>query len=438
MKKSLISIALVAAAINAAAQEPAPTDTILTLDQCTELAVHYNSTLKKARNEAEMASLVRKEAFTKYFPEISATGLGFIANHDMLQYDVDLPMLQELGIGPISLGMIKKGKAAGVQALQPVFMGGQIVNGNRLAKIGETVAELQRTQTENEVRLTTEKYFWQLATLKSTRLTLLSAIEMLDTLSAQVNVAVEAGIAMRNDLLKVELQRNEFRTSLVDLDNGIKLCRMLLSQYIGADFEKPIDIAASVPDEIPVSPLDIFVDPADALQQTVDYQLLESNVKAKDLAVKMEVGRNLPQVAVGAGWYYHDILRQNHNFGALQLVVNIPLSGWWGGSHAIKQKRLDLENARTELSDKSQLLQLNMQNKWDNVTAAHRKMEIAQQSIAQSAENLRLNRLYYEAGTATISDLLEAQTLHRQALDDYSASYGNFRSAIAEYKFAIN
>ncbi len=433
--RTLIFSIIVAAVSSAYAALPA--DTILSLEQCQEMAVRYNAELRSATNSVKMAGELRNEAFTKYFPEISATGLAFTANHDMLQYDLDLPMLQELGIGGISMGMIKKGTAAGVQALQPVFMGGQIVNGNRLARLGEAVAEFQLTQTQNEVRLTTEKYFWQLATLKSTRGTLLSAIQMLDTLSAQVSVAVDAGIAMRNDLLKVNLKRNEYRSSLVDLDNGIKLCRMLLSQYIGADFEQPINIDAIVPDSIPETPFDLLVIPAEALPATVAYQLLQSNVKAKDLAVKMEIGRNLPQVAVGAGWYYHDVLEQSHNFGALQLVVNIPLSGWWGGSHSIKRKRLELENARTELADKSQLLQLNMQNKWDEVTAAHRKMEIARQSIVQSAENLRLNRLYYEAGTATITDLLEAQTLHRQALDEYSASYGNFRSAIAEYKFAI-
>ncbi len=436
MRRIIISAIIAAAGLSVHAQ--ALPDTILSLDECQSMAVRHNASLKTAVNNVTMASETRKEAFTKYFPEISAAGIGFMANHHMLQYDVDLPLLQELGIGPFSLGLIKKGWAAGVQALQPLFMGGQIVNGNRLAEVGEAVTRLQLSQTENEVRLTTEKYFWQLATLKSTRLTLLSAIEMLDTLSAQVEVAVEAGVAMRNDLLKVDLKRNEYRSSLVDLDNGIKLCRMLLSQYIGADFERPIDIEATVPENIPPSPDHLFVNPAEALPQTIPFQLLESNVKAKHLAVKMETGKNMPQVAVGAGWYYHNMLRQNHNFGALQIAVNIPLSGWWGGSHAIKRKQLELKNARTELTDMSELLQLNMRNKWDDVTAAHRKMEIAVQSIAQSAENLRLNRLYYEAGTATITDLLEAQTMHRQALDDYSAAYGNFRSAIAEYRFAIN
>lgn len=181
MKTKIIYMILAVMTFSVNAQE-LPSDTILSLEQCADMAVRYNASLKTARNGVEMATHLRKEAFTKYFPEISAAGLGFIANHDMVQYDVDLPLLQEMGIGAISMGLIKKGKAAGVQALQPVFMGGQIVNGNRLAKVGEAVAQLQLTQTENEVRLTTEKYYWQLATLKSTRLTLLSAIEMLDTL----------------------------------------------------------------------------------------------------------------------------------------------------------------------------------------------------------------------------------------------------------------
>ncbi len=434
MKKILLII-IALCGLESAAQTPA--DTILSLEQCTDMAVRFNATLKNSHNSAEMAELVRKEAFTKYFPEVSATALGFIANHNMVQYDIDLPLLDQMGVGPLGLGLLKKGKMAGVQLLQPIFMGGQIVNGNRLAKLGEEVAKLQTTQTENEVRLTTSKYYWQLATLKSNRLTLLSAIEMLDTLASQVNAAVDAGVALRNDLLKVELQRNEFLTNLVDLDNGIKLMRMLLSQYIGADFENPVNIDTEIPEEVPSCPADIYVNPADALSGTINYQLLESNVRAKELGVKMERGKYMPQVAAGAGWYYHDLLKQNNNFGALELVVNIPISGWWGGSHAIKRKKIELENARTELNDKSELIQLNIRNKWDEVTAAHRKMEIAKQSIGQSTENLRLNRLYYEVGTATISDLLEAQTQHRQTLDNYAIAYGNFRSAIAEYESAI-
>lgn len=424
MKKIYIAIIALGATLSAAAQQSAPQDTILSLEQCIDLAVKNNAALRRADNSAAMAKETRREAFTKYFPQISASGIGFRSHNYVFQYNA-LDML--------NIELVKHGVLAGVQALQPIFMGGQIVNGNQLAKVGEAVGELQRAQTEREVRLTTEQYYWKLATLQATRSTLQSVITTLDTLDRQIQVAVDAGVAMRNDLLKVQLKRNGYEADMVDLDNGIQLCRMVLSQYIGEDFDRPINISAPVPEAVPAYPLDLRVDPAAALDQTIDYQLLDAQVKAKKLEKRMEVGKNLPQVLGGAGWYYHNVLEQGHNFGALQLVVNIPISGWWGGSHAIKRKNLELENAKSEREDLGQMLQINMQNKWDELTAAHRKMELASEAIGQAEENLRLNRIYYEAGTSTITDLLEAEALARQAHDQYSAAYGDFRTATAAY-----
>lgn len=415
-----ISAAILSLGLCAAAQ----TDSILSLEQCIDMALANNAAIKTAENNTEAARQTRREAFTKYFPEISAQGFGFRTHNYVLQYNA-LDLLE--------IELIKHGVMAGVQALQPIFMGGQIVNGNQLAKVGEAVSELQMKQTQSEVKLTAEKYYWKLATLKATRQTLQKGLALLDTLDYQVGVAVKAGIVTNNELLKVQLQRNDFASKMVDLDNGIKLCRMVLSQYVGAPYTNPVDIAAAVPDEVPPYPMNLRVDPAEALPQTNDYQLLVNNVKAKKLEKRMEVGKNLPTVLGGAGWYYHNVLEQGHNFGALMIAVNIPISGWWGGSHAIKKKDLALKNAETELEDLSEMLEINMQNKWDELTAAHRKMEIASQAIEQSEENLRMNQEFYKAGTVTITDLLDAQTMHQAAEDAYISSYGDFRVAMADY-----
>ena len=99
-------------------------DSVLTVEQCVNMALENNRKVLNAKNNVESAVNIRKEAFTKYFPEIAATGLAFWANHDILQYNV---------LDIIELGIIKKGKMAGVQALQPIFTGGRIVNGNKLA-----------------------------------------------------------------------------------------------------------------------------------------------------------------------------------------------------------------------------------------------------------------------------------------------------------------
>lgn len=404
--------------------EAVEADSVFTLEECVGMTLANNAAVRNAANNTKAAVELRREAFTKYFPEISATGAAFWTHNDVFQYNI---------LNLIEIGFINKGKMASVQAMQPVFMGGQIVNGNKLAAVGEEVARLRQQQSNDELRLTTESLYWKLVTLKGTRGALEAAIATLDTLENQVKVAVDAGIAMRNDLLKVQLKRNSYRTEMVDLDNGIKLVKMLLGQYMGKGTDAQFDVAGEIPDDVPQFPSDMHVPGESALPMTVDYKLLQKNVEAKKLEKRIEIGKNLPQVAVGAGWFYHDLLKQNHSFGALMVGVNVPLSGWWGGSHAIKRKSLALENARNELIDLGEKLEIAMQDKWNELSAAHRKMDIAMEGIAESKENLRLNRLYYEAGMSTVTDVLEAEASHKESIDGYIAAYGAFRVARTAY-----
>lgn len=421
---NIIIFAAMAVSASSVAIAQNSTDTVYTLQQCKTFALANNADIRMAENNLQAAIETRKEAFTKYFPEISAGASAFKTHNDVIQYDV---------LDLFTLGIINKGKTAGIWALQPVFMGGQIVNGNKLAKVGEEVARIRKEQSADMVQLQTEALYWQLVTLKAEKHTVESAITMLDTLGRQVKAAVDAGIVTRNDLLKVDLKLNSYRADLVDLNNGIELMKRLLAQQMGLGTEAKADVVEAVPEAVPAYPTDLQISASQALGQTADHRLLEKNVEAKQLEKKMETGSHMPQVGVGAGWFYHDIFDQNHNFGGVMVTVAVPISDWWGGSHAIKRKTLELANARDELDNLSQKLEIEMADKWDNLTAAHRKMELASEAIAQSKENLRLNQAYYDAGMSTITDLLDAQTLYRQAQDDYVAAYGLFKLSEAQY-----
>lgn len=426
--KSLIVIISLAFGFSAFAEE-INQDSIYTLRRCVERALLYNKSAQRAQNNVEAAVQLRREAFTKYFPEISGIGMFFWANHHILQYNfLDL----------LELGIIKNGKTAGIQALQPVFLGGQIVNGNKLAAIGEEVAKLRQEQNDNDLRLATETLFWKLASLKITRETLVSAVATLDSVYSQVNAAVEAGIVMPNDLLKVSIKRNGYRSDLEDLDNGILLVKMLLGQYIGLGPVSNFDIFYDVDFTLEPFPSEYYVDPSTAVAEMIDYKLLSKNVEAKRLEKRIEIGKNLPSVVVGGGWYYHDLLEQNHNFWAVQIGVAVPLTGWWGGAHAIKRKNLELQNAISEKEDFSEKLQIDVQNKWNTMLTEYRKMEIAHESIEETKENFRLNRLYFEAGISTVSQLLEAETSYTEAVGKYNAAYGQYMTAISAYRIATS
>ena len=418
------------------------------LQQLKDSALHNNFAIRKARFDISAAQQQRREAFTKYFPNVSATGLWFNANKGMAQTTINpselLPqslaqamaqqmppqVLADLG-NPINVSMMKNGTIGGVTAVQPVFAGGQIVNGNRLAKVGENVSRLQLQLSENEVEKTTEQYFWQLVSLQEKMKTVEAVEALLADIAKDVDVALKAGVAMRNDLLQVQLRQNDIASQKLTLRNATSVVKLLLAQYCCLS-----DTVFTL-----VAPADEGADQLQGgafnVQSTPEYQLLSQQVRATGLQHKMEVGKNLPSVGVGAGYNYHNLLDNNHTFGMIFATVSVPISDWWGGSHAIKRKKIEHEKAQAQLADNSELLRIRMQKAYNDVEEARQQLDIAQRSIEQADENLRLNRNFYQAGTSKMSDLLEAQLLYQQARDRQTDAVANYHNKLLEYRQAI-
>ena len=440
--RRILSMIVLGCAVSVSAQT-------YTLEQIKDSALHNNMAIRSARYNIEAAQQQRKEAFTKFFPNISGTGLWFNANKGMANMEMNPSnfMTPELGASlaqsfpaealaalanPVSISMMKNGTIAGVQAVQPVFAGGQIINGNKLAKVGEDVSRLQLQLSENEVEKTAEQYFWQLASLQEKMKTINAADALLADIYKDVDVAVRAGVALRNDLLRVQLRQNEIASQRLKLQNGLSLVRLLLSQYCGLrDTSFVITYQTDLVQQIS------SLQGTETLVNLPEYQLLGKQVEATALQQKMAVGQNLPSIAIGAGYNYHNLLDNDHTFGMLFATMSIPISDWWGGSHAIKRKKIEHQNAQEQLADNAQLLQIRMQNAWNNVEESYQQLQLAQRSIEQAEENLRLNRNYYNAGTSKMSDLLEAQMLFQQACDKRTDAFADYQNKLLEYRQSV-
>lgn len=442
MKKSIVVIVCFVCCNMVAAQT-------YTLEQLKDSARHNNITLRNAQRSVASATQQRKEAFTKYFPTVSGTGFWFNSNKGMARMDVNPSQIIPAEVGaamaqqfpaealaalqsPISMSMLKNGTVAGVNAVQPVFVGGQIVNSNKLARVGEEAARLQLELSDNEVERQAEQYYWQLVSLQEKMKTIAAVDTLLGDIYKDVDVAVRAGLVMRNDLLQVQLRRNDIESQRVKLQNGISIVRLLLAQYCGlenTDFTLETDTET-------LPPMIQQQNYSEVLLSTPEYQLLGKQVEAAKLQKNLAVGKQLPMVAVGAGYNYHNLLDNNRTFGMIFATVSVPISDWWGGSHAIKRTKIEYQKAIDEQRDKAELLKIRMQNAYNNVVEARQQLDIAQRSIEQSEENLRLHRNFYKAGTTKMSDLLEAQLLYQQALDRRTDAYADLQNKILEYRQA--
>ena len=439
MKKIFLCVFVSLCSINSQAQT-------YTLQQLKDSALRNNIAVRTARLDIDAAQQQRREAFTNYFPNVSGTGLWFNANKGMAKTEMNLSeqISPELGMAlaqslpaealaalgsPISISMMKNGTIGSLMAVQPIFAGGQIINGNKLAKVGEEVSRLQLQLSENEVEKQTEQYYWQLVSMQQKMKTVEAVEALLQDIRKDVDVAVRAGVAMKNDQLQVQLRQNDIESQKVKLQNGISIVKMLVSQYCGLTS----DTFTVSPSENAVDAIPLKQDPTSSLLSLPEYQLLNKQVEATKLQRKMELGKRLPSLGIGAGYNYHNLMENNHSFGMVFATVSVPISDWWGGSHAIKRKKIQEQKAIAQLEDNSKLLKIRMQKSWNDVQESYQQLQIAQRSIEQAEENLRLNCNYYKAGTCKMSDLLEAQMLYQQSCDKHTDAYAEYQNKLLEY-----
>ncbi|MDR0507720.1 MAG: TolC family protein [Dysgonamonadaceae bacterium] len=430
MKKLIISVLL------GITISPAFSQNVLTLEQCREMALKNNAEIKNVALSVKAAEEQKKEAFTKFFPSVSGTATGVVFDKPLMTTEVETGYPEPNNKAQVD--MIQNNIVGGVMATQPIFAGGQIVNGNRLAKAGVEISKLQREISENEVLLTTEKYFWQLISLKEKMKTIENSEIMLNRILSDVKVAVDAGLTTRNDLLRVELELNKLQSGKFKAENGLQILKTAFAQHIGLENDN-FDI------EMPDINLHDFENLSGFngdVENRPEYRLLEKSVDIAKLQVKMETGKHLPTVAIGAGynWVRMDAGQQtktDKNFGMALAIISLPISDWWGSSYAIKRKKLELQKAENTRNEKVDLLRLQMQKIRNELNEAYQQIALAKKSIQSAEENLKISEDNYNARIMILSDLLEAQNLVQQAQDQYAESIAAYFVKLAEWKQII-
>lgn len=389
------------------------------LEQCQQMALTQNAQMRVAANKTMIAKQEKREAATNFLPSISLAGGAMKADDGLLQ----MPM------GGQTLKLLDEGIYGGAMASLPIFAGGQIYNGHKLATLGLEVSELQLRQTTNEVKLTVEQYYWNIVVLNEKLRTLQQVEILIDKIRSDVKVAVDAGVTNRNDLLQVELRHNEIKSAVINVENNIKVCKMLLAQYVGVDWVN-FDVQTMVTADLR-SPEYLFVNHAEHLDATVEYQLLSKAVDASKLEMRLNKGQFLPTVALVGGYLYNDFMGPSQNSFVGMVNVSIPIS--WKAPHSVRKYKYRYQNAVTEFDNGSEQLIIRMQKAQIDLSNAYQQALIARNSIEQSEENLRLNEQYYKAGTSSMSDLLEAQQLFQQSRDKYAEAYSKYEISKTEY-----
>ena len=444
------------------------------------MALRNNASLENARLEIESAKQTKYAALTKYFPTLSIAA-GYFRSQNYLidvssessgakidatvrfdgesmeervqaaqiqldRFGIDIDLQSEIDnfvdrfSYDVTLQMLDRGLSANALLTQPIFAGGRIVNGNKLAKIGVDVAELKLMMSEREVLLNVEQYYWQVVMLRLKLLPCDQAMVLLDTLCRDAEAAVQAGVISRTDLLKARLKQNEMRQIRTQLLNGIELATMALCQYIGQPYSDSIsveipfqfdnnDITLSRNNDNPISTFNFQLSTS-----RPEYALLESAVAAERLRRKMIVGEALPQIAVGATYGIQDLTGVYRQNGILFATIRIPLTAWWETSHNIRKQSIAIRMAENTQRDNTELMALQQRQAYNALREAYEQIDLKRHATADAAENLVDVKNFYDAGLTSVSDYLEAQTLLYQCRNQYSDQLIDYKLKELRYR----
>lgn len=408
----------------------------LNVEKCREMALAGSEDIKKGTNSLTQSGLDRKIAISAFLPAVEATGTGLYM----------APAMEMSG-----MEMIMKGTyMAGVMLTQPIYAGGKILTGKKMAEAGESAAEEQLRAAKASVIYDADNAYWTYVAVlqKQEMMNVLAA--QLDTLFSQIGVASSAGMATGADLLTVKAKRSEVEYQVRKVANGVALCKMALCRVVGVPFDTEIAVEdVAVPEEftrIETGNVSVADRP--------EMKLLETGLEVSRLKVRMTRGDYLPTLALvggycafgnmkmktmvdsGGGNYVPYTQKIGQDMGVAMVSLNIPIFKWGQGYNKVRKAKLDVDNAALDLQKNSRLLELQANQAAFNLSDSYNLIAAAKDGKAQADENLRVTENRYHASMCPLSDYLDAQFQWQQARSNLIEAFTQSRIAETDYLMA--
>ena len=437
MKKALFILMISLSASSLSAQEVS-----LSLSDCIALSESNNPYIKNTYLDIQSARYQKKEVFAEYFPRVAFRALGISSVDHFIDMAVGAELGQILRDAEIG-GYTRFGFNATLSLMQPLYAGGRIVTGNKLAKVGIKAAELKHKVNLREKREAIEKSYWEIVALEQKRNTLAHLDELLNILHKDVTSAMNAGVVTESDLLLVKMKMNELKSGKIQLDGGIRLLKMNMFNAIGQNYSVIREVADSLKPHIDMivlsdklssllPPSEYYIPEEEFAAGVTETELLDIMVEAKKLEKKLALGEYLPAAGLGISYGYTSFTTSNFNAIGLA-TISIPISNWGKGS--LKLKRLDneIKKAVNEKEYLTSQLLLQARQLWMNLNVAWEQLKLAEENLELAEKTVYDQMSRFNAGLIPISEVLMNQTSMFEAAENLINKQIEYSKALTAY-----
>ena len=243
------------------------------------------------------------------------------------------------------------------------------------------------------------------------------------------------GEVARADVVKATIQAQQQQRDLQEAQLGMQRSRLDLAVMIFSDWNQNFSV---VDDLQTPEPLPTFVEVQVAgKKNNPDLRAALAALAVANHQVTAAWGGLLPALSVD---YFYGIdsnkfaVRtdgvRNLGYSAVA-TLQIPIFSWGSDRSKLKQAELRRDQAKVELSHEQRLLLSHLQEFYEEARIARSEMDSLASSAELAADSLRLTNLRYQAGEATVLEIVDAQNTLTQARNAYDDGQVRYRVAVA-------
>jgi outer membrane protein TolC len=238
------------------------------------------------------------------------------------------------------------------------------------------------------------------------------------------------------DVIKAQIQSQQRQRDMQEAELEMNRSRLELAVLIFPDFNQNFSV---VDDLQTPEPLPAFPEvQAAAANKNPELRAALAALREANQQVAVAWNGFLPSLSLD---YFYGIdanqfatfapdRRRNLGYAATA-TLQLPVWNWGANRSKVKQADLRRQQARVELSFAQRQLLAQLHTLYDEAQIARAELESLSQSAELAADSSRLTTLRYQAGEATVLEVVDAQNTLTQARNAFDDGQARFRVAMA-------
>jgi outer membrane protein TolC len=324
--------------------------------------------------------------------------------------------------------------------LSQLIFSGEYIVGLQAAKVFKEISEKNFVKTEIQTKESIANSYYIVLVLGENLKVLKGSYKAIDQTYSEMVKMNEQGFNEETDVDQLKINKSNLQTVITSLEAQKEVSMKLLKLQLGVDFAQAVELKDSLSGIVDQNKL-TYMTPMDFnLENSVDYQIMNTSEKLSALSLKRQQSKFLPTVSA---FYRHQEQAKAPSFSfamkdVLGATLSLPIFTSGQRLSQVSQAKLDLEKSRLSRENVGQSLVLEFEK-------AHSDYQTSFSNYTTNKESMELSkRVYdktiikYREGVSSSFELTQNQNQYLTAESNYYNSVLSLLNAKAKLDRILN